>query len=79
VGGWVFKRAGPQDGSGLRVLLRRERDAVRYSHGATETVAKDFWRNEAYSNLQKAAHKLHRLTTEYGLTRSVQKTNSMAI
>jgi hypothetical protein len=29
-------------------------------------------------NLQKAAHKLHRLVTEYGLTISVQKTKSMA-
>jgi hypothetical protein len=29
-------------------------------------------------NLQKAAHKLHRLITEYGLTISVQKTKSMA-
>jgi hypothetical protein len=29
-------------------------------------------------NLQKAAHKLHRLITKYGLTISVQKTKSMA-
>jgi hypothetical protein len=29
-------------------------------------------------NLQKAAHKLNRLITEYGLTISVQKTKSMA-
>jgi hypothetical protein len=28
--------------------------------------------------LQKAAHKLNRLITEYGLTISVQKTKSMA-
>jgi transcription initiation factor TFIIIB Brf1 subunit/transcription initiation factor TFIIB len=30
-------------------------------------------------NLQKAAHKLNRLVTEYGLTISVQKTKSMAL
>ena len=29
-------------------------------------------------NLQKAAHKLNRIITEYGLTTSVQKTKSMA-
>jgi len=29
-------------------------------------------------NLQKAAHKLNRIITEYGLTISVQKTKSMA-
>jgi hypothetical protein len=29
-------------------------------------------------NLQKAAHKLHRLVTEYGLIISVQKLKSMA-
>jgi hypothetical protein len=30
-----------------------------------------------YPNLQKAAHKLNRLITEYGLTISVQKTKSI--
>jgi hypothetical protein len=30
-------------------------------------------------NIQKAAHKLNRLITEYGLTASVQKTKSMAL
>jgi uncharacterized protein (DUF1330 family) len=29
-------------------------------------------------NLQRAAHKLHKLITEYGLTISVRKTKSMA-
>jgi len=29
-------------------------------------------------NLQKAAHKLNQIITEYGLTKSVQKTKSMA-
>ena len=31
-----------------------------------------------YTKLQKAAHKLNRIITEYGLTISVQKTKSMA-
>ena len=30
-------------------------------------------------NLQKAAHKLNQIITEYGLTISVQKTKSMAV
>jgi hypothetical protein len=33
---------------------------------------------ETDGNLQKAAHKLNRIMTEYGLTISVQKTKSMA-
>jgi hypothetical protein len=33
---------------------------------------------DSEDNLQKAAHKLHRLITEYGLKISVQKTKSMA-
>jgi len=50
---------------------------------SAETCSKKFADDQvviadAEDNLKKAAHKLNRIITEYGLTISVQKTKSMA-
>ena len=61
-----------QDLTGIKLLKNQQLSTLLLAHDQVVITA------DAEDNLQKAAHKLDRLITEYGLTISVQKMKSMA-
>ena len=61
-----------QDLTGIKLLKNQQLSTLLLAHDQVVITA------DAEDNLQKAARKLNRLITEYGLTISVQKTKSMA-
>jgi hypothetical protein len=59
-----------QDTTGIKLLKNQQLSTLLFADD--QVIIADT------ENLQKAAHKLDRLTTEYDLTISVQKTKSIA-